>query len=279
MMSDQVDWKAAAVKRFIASTLWRAADDKGKTYYYNKNTKATQWDEPEEIARHRRLMEEAESEEHLARILNPDTPVGEEAVVDAGADEGATAGTKRGFDGTGVSFPARRSKQQLLDIMASRDAVMEPGAAAVAGELAELTDREQVAELLAGSYSGYQQLSRVVVEWIRKAKMSVSEAKDGGSGAGGAPDVPSTAPASATAIEATKMDTFGETLVAGVLAQVVIQRFSRKLADDLVVEGALPDSVGHMLSQPKYREVLRELYKQHPHSKLLSLCIPSLTEP
>lgn len=284
-----VDWKAAEIKRFITSTVWRTAEAGGKIYYYNKKTKATQWEEPDEIAAHMRLVEEAESAQQLARVLNPEV----EEEVDAGVH---ISGVKRGL-GESSSAPVRRSKQELLDIVGSRDAVMEPEAAAVAGELAELVGREQVGELLAGSYSGYQQLSRVVVEWIRKAKTPRTGAEavdskrvDMGEDSGtGALDVPSTAQlaTSATAIATEAplvppMDSFGEALVADVLAEVVIQRFSRKIADDLVGSGSgsetLPDCVLHMLSQPRYREALRELYKQHPHSKLLSLCVPALAE-
>lgn len=69
----RLEWKENEIKNFLKNTEWRCTTDpKGRTYYYHKGTKKTQWNKPDELVEFEKTLDSKLSEDPLVKS-NDDT--------------------------------------------------------------------------------------------------------------------------------------------------------------------------------------------------------------
>ena len=107
-------------------------------------------------------------------------------------------------------------------------------------------DGTRIAQLLAGGYTGYAQLSRIVGEWLILAKTLATTSSS------------TTATSSSSSASSSTQD-----LSVDLLAMLARHRFSPALADKLIDTSAAPPLwLQDLLLDPTYRSMLIELYDQ-----------------
>jgi hypothetical protein len=276
MDTDFISWRSSQLKSFLKSTNWRQASDAtGKQYYYDKNTNHTQWEIPKEVAAYEETL-----------TLD---------VYSKGTIEKSPA-----VSGTETTF------EELMGSVDRKDAILEPGIAQTVEVLiAKQVSQEEISAKLASNYVGYPQLSRVMLEWIKLAKVLETHDKVQSSQSTKSPyGLSSSRPSSnyelpkvqemgySAAVASANMahfasDRYGEELLVPLCAEELARLFNKKLVDEYFAQwqqgqaqnnaaGAdqpvLPPAVLALMRDPTYSATMHELYKTHPHSTFLHAC-------
>lgn len=297
-------WKVEQVKEYLKGTTWRvAANEKGRTYYYDKVKKTSQWVKPDDIKEFEdtlsyELFHSQQRDMDDATMDQATTIQNEEKIV-----KNVPTPQKAPIK---VESPKILSKEELERILERRDSILECGAIAAAKNLYQdhNVPPVQIVQQLAKNYHGYPAMTRMLVEWIKMVK--ILELKPAApkvtslSSHGSSSDLSATSTthsaasvrlnsASLAHIAHFGSDHYGEEVISPYFADLIKLRFNRKAADSLVVlpehtagtESPLPVIPAYMhtlLQNPTYSAALQELYTVHDQSTLLrAVCTGNYT--
>jgi len=264
------------LKDFMKGTVWRAASQEGgKTYYYSKETKKTQWAKPREIAEFEQTLtqEKYESTSKIAIGTLSTAGVKREREVQDVHSDGHRIRASNHKETENLRSPSRN---ELLEIVRGKDSLLEENIEGVVDKLLLKYDvsEEDILYDLQANYVGFAQLSLLLIDWIRCAE-----------------ECPAVSTAASNTVDASSvegsnglsvveplpaLDSYGESKLASTLADMLKQRFHKASADALMEgdnKNQLPKYVNDMMADPLFRQVILELRVQHPHSELLKACI------
>lgn len=275
------EWKADELKEFLKGTTWRVAvNDKGKTYYYHKVKKISQWVKPDDIKEFEDTLTQELFLAHKKNIElessgyeDPLSAISVTALEPAAENSASPALQKA----TPVKAKAPRvlTKAELEQIIERKDSILEPNAVSTAKALIQdhHASPEDIVQKLANSYSGFPAMSRMLVEWIQLAK--ILELKQ------------SAVHLNTTSLAHYGSAFYGEEVLSAHVADLLKLRFNRKGADSLVTQPddakslpVVPAYVHTLLQNDNYKAALQELYTVHDQSALLqAVCSGKYTTP
>ena len=283
------EWKADELKEFLKGTTWRVAvNEKGKTYYYHKIKKTSQWSKPDDIKEFEDTLTDELFLAHRKCIELESSGYGDDSFF--GEDKEATvpAATREVMPAiqkvpVKIEAPKVLTKAELDQIIERKDSILEPSAISTAKALIQdhHAAPEDIVQKLANSYNGFPAMSRMLVEWIKLVK--VLELKQ------------SAAHLNTTSLAHYGSDFYGEEVLSSHLAELLKLRFNRKGADALVTQPdtsnisssnpaavlpVVPVYVHTLLQNDNYKAALTELYTVHDQSTLLqAVCSGKYTTP
>lgn len=233
-------WMDDQVAQFLKGTIWKCGtDNSGRKFYYDKVAKKSQWKAPPEVL---------EFEKTLSRdryLTTTSIPVGP------------------------------KTKEELLSILNSKDSILDPDIVAVSKSL--INDHQvsavEVKAKLTDNYVGYPSMIKIALQINRLTSLLEAEQRQASTSRY------TSASTTAQRIAHIQSDAFFEEQLMPTLAELVSQRFNRRLADGLVgppseVGGlpVLPEYVHRMAQHPSLRQTLLELYQTHQQSTFLRAC-------
>jgi hypothetical protein len=305
------EWKHDKLVEFAKlSTEYRVNRDekKRKYYYYNKTSGTSQWVKPPVIAEYEKVLLKEYNSTFNVVYNQVDKPELSSDKVSIAEEELSTNKKQKLTQNSSTDLPVETHAQildlkppdsieniharQLADendmkrieaVLAQKDAIMEPDVAQQVKALVQTHKQPPatVVRSLVGTYTGYAQMSRIVLEWIALAEeLSEPQATTKKQGdisfkseiahvvERGAVDEKSAISAHPPLLPAQE-----ETVVA-LVAQLIRQRFNRSLVDELVLQfRATPLWLAELMRDDTFRVVLMDLHIANPSSSFLGLCM------
>lgn len=297
---DFTQWKAAELKSFLKGTVWRVGtNEKGVDYYYDKVKKKSQWVKPEEIAEfeasltyelfliHQEAVGQPVTSDD-AELTGNSTAAAEVATVD-GKVRATTPPAAATATVVAETAPMKQpviekvyTREELVAILDSKDCILEPHIVARCRQLIKEHKEPStvIMDKLISNYSGYPMMAAAILEWIKYAKVLEVFQNNKNLVNGNSTDFPNTT-AGASIGHYSSGDCNGE-IIAPLLADLISQRFNRKLADSLVnankgSNGAngvpeVPAFLHEMVQSPTFNTTLQDLYHDNQNSTLLKAC-------
>lgn len=327
------------VNKALKSTTWRKAVDprSNKTYYYNRQTKQTQWNPPPEIVelesklkaeilskREPKAVEAAAKEEISPADHHPPTPApnGSSHPL-SGKVNGETVGEKeKGYESddsnrtqpfpdnvaahpSAASSSTNPSSLQAMDVEESANTTSTAAAAVAADKQEGSTEEEQrlnsllsakdsildrdaitnsqklirvykkspafIVEKLSGSYSGYPQMCRIMLDVL-----SFAQALEGSSQRPGVSSSSSAAPTTAgeMVVDGSNFpQADAEQIILDHFSGMIQQRFNKRQADEILLQyDHTPTWIKGMMNSERLRKLLTDLTQQHRDSSFLRFC-------
>jgi hypothetical protein len=301
------------------STEYRVNRDevKKKYFYYNKISKTSQWVKPPEIAEYENvLMKEYNITFNLVAVdavIKTESLKSISLVSDAscaqlsenkkrklihdGCNDLSTSASpvvvNTPLETPDVKFPdfiedmhtrqlaVENDMKRIESVLAQKDAIMEPDVAQQVKALIQIHKQPPatVVRSLVGTYTGYAQMSRIVLEWIALAEelnepKAISNKQGGISLKLGVVQTEQSEEKASSVISVhPPLSPVAEETVVAVVAQLIRQRFNRSLVDDLVLQfRATPLWLGELMRDDAFRAMLMDLHAANPGSSFLGLC-------
>ena len=269
------DWKLKECDSFLKTTNWRSTTmENGKLYYYDKVTKKSQWNKPEELVKFEYTLTLEKFKTSISKETEDSMSVVESESLNDKKDE-----IQLQDDIKLQELPVKQelTKEQLESILDSKDSILEPNIISIAKKLLQKdTSPATVVEKLSNSYTGYPLMIKIILDCIKLGKILEITQNQHNTSKLHSNFVNTTAHAK---IETIASNTYNDELLVPILSDLISNRFNRKTADHLITNTnnnqnlpVIPVYVHNLIKDKKFKEILQDLYQINEHSVLLKAC-------
>ena len=275
---DFADWKLKECDSFLKTTNWRSTTmENGKLYYYDKVTKKSQWNKPEELVKFENTLTLEKFKTSISKETADSMSIVESESLNDKKDE-----IQLQDDVKLQEQPAKQelTKEQLESILDSKDSILEPNIISIAKKLLQKdTSPATVVEKLSNSYTGYPLMIKIILDCIKLGKILEITQNQHNTSKLHSNFVNTTAHAK---IETIASNTYNDELLVPILSDLISNRFNRKTADHLISNTnnttnnqnlpVIPVYIHNLIKDKKFKEILQDLYQINEHSVLLKAC-------